>query len=65
MIGVLIGIVFVIAGILLLYWNIRQGKGKHDFKLLLDWDSYGILQGYLAGVGFIILGILLILRSLS
>lgn len=65
MIGVLMGVGFVIVGILLLYWNIRQGKGKYDFKLLLDWDSYGIIQGYLAGVGFIILGILLILRGLS
>jgi hypothetical protein len=65
MFKIAIGILLILFGAFLLIWSIRDGKGKNDFKLILDWDSYGIIQGYLAGIGFIILGILLILRGLS
>ncbi len=65
MLDLLLGILAILLGIIVLFWSFKEGKGKEDFKVFQDFDSYGTIQGYLAGITFIAIGIILLIRELS
>jgi len=65
MLNLFLGILAILLGIIVLFWSFKEGKGKEDFKVLQDLESYGTIQGYLAGITFIVIGIILLIREIS